>query len=138
FEQTSLSDSIARSGWAWGCSAFDFDNDGCMDVYIANGHETKQFVRDYEREFWLHDAYIGCSKDDAVVAAYFAGNHAQTRAQGWSFGGYEKNRLYLNQRGGSFLEIGHLMGVALETDSRDVVADDLDGDGRVDLLLTTF
>src|SRR5207302_1600723 len=32
----------------------------------------------------------------------------------------------------------HLMGVALEADSRAVVTDDLDGDGRVDLLVTTF
>src|SRR5213596_1480231 len=30
------------------------------------------------------------------------------------------------------------MGVALEEDSRAVVADDLDGDGRTDLLVTTF
>src|SRR4030095_10698516 len=52
--------------------------------------------------------------------------------------GYEKNRLYLNQRGASFVEIGHLAGVALEQDSRTVFAEDLDGDGRVDLLVTTF
>src|SRR2546426_1121559 len=55
FEQTPLSDSIARSGWSWGCSAFDFDNDGFLDVYVANGHETKSSVRDYEAEYWLHD-----------------------------------------------------------------------------------
>ena len=30
------------------------------------------------------------------------------------------------------------MGVALEADSRGVVTDDLDGDGRIDLLVTTF
>jgi hypothetical protein len=30
------------------------------------------------------------------------------------------------------------MGVGLEQDSRNVVADDLDGDGRMDLLVTTF
>jgi hypothetical protein len=30
------------------------------------------------------------------------------------------------------------MGVALEADSRNVVTDDLDGDGRQDLLVTTF
>jgi hypothetical protein len=62
---------------------------------------------------------------------------SRTRGQGWSYGGFEKNRLYLNQRGESFLEIGHLAGVALEQDSRNVVADDLDGDGRVDLVVTT-
>lgn len=138
FAQTMLSDSIARSGWSWGCSAFDFDNDGFADAYIANGHETKRTVRDYEPEFWLHDLYVDESVDDATATAYFTGKFARTRGRGWSYGGYEKNRLYLNQRGESFFEAGHLMGVALEQDSRNVVSDDLDGDGRVDLLVTTF
>ncbi|PYJ85337.1 MAG: hypothetical protein DME22_09545 [Verrucomicrobia bacterium] len=138
FEQTTLNDSIARSGWSWGCSAFDFDNDGFPDAYIANGHETKQSVRDYETEFWLHDAYVGSSKEDPVLAAYFSAKMSRTRGRGYSFGGYEKNRLYLNQQGASFLDVGHLMGVALEADSRGVVTDDLDGDGRIDLLVTTF
>ena len=138
FEQTPLGDSIARSGWSWGCSAFDFDNDGFPDIYIANGHETKQTVRDYEPEFWLHDLYVDNAVDDVTATAYFTSKFARTRGAGWSYGGYEKNRLYLNQRGGSFVEIGHLMDVALEQDSRNVVADDLDGDGRMDLLVTTF
>jgi len=138
FEQTPISDSIARSGWSWGCSAFDFDNDGFQDVYIANGHETKRTVHDYESEFWLHDIYVDDSVDDVTATTYFTGKYNRTRGQGWSYGGYEKNRLYLNQQGAFFMEIGHLMGVALEQDSRCVVADDLDGDGRPDLLVTTF
>lgn len=138
FEQTHLSEYIARSGWSWGCGAFDFDNDGFPDVYIANGMETKKSVRDYESEFWLHDIYIDNSVDDSTATAYFTAKYGRTRGQGWSYGGYEKNRLYLNQRGETFIEIGHLMGVALEQDSRCVVTDDLDGDGRVDLLVTTF
>ena len=138
FEQTALSDSIARSGWSWGCSAFDFNNDGFPDVYIANGMESKQSVRDYEPEFWLHDIYVDDSVDDLTATAYLTAKFDRTRGQGWSYGGYEKNRLYLNQRGESFVEIGHLMGVALEQDSRNVVADDLDGDGRMDLLVTTL
>jgi hypothetical protein len=133
-----LSDSIARSGWSWGCSAFDFNNDGFPDVYIANGMESKQSVRDYEPEFWLHDIYVDDSVDDLTATAYLTAKFDRTRGQGWSYGGYEKNRLYLNQRGESFVEIGHLMGVALEQDSRNVVADDLDGDGRMDLLVTTL
>ena len=138
FEQTSLSQSIARSGWSWGCAAFDFDNDGFPDVYIANGLESKETVRDYESDFWLHDLFIDDKVDDAAATAYLMDKFSRTRGQGWSYGGYEKNRLYLNQQGESFIEIGHLAGLALEQDCRDVVADDLEGDGRVDLLVMTL
>lgn len=138
FAQTPLSESIARTGWSWGCSAFDFDNDGWLDVYIATGHETKQFTRDYETEFWLHDAYVATSKPDLALAAYLSTKQGRTRGRGWSFGGWEKNRLCLSQGGRGFLDVGHLMGVALEADSRNVATDDLDGDGQLDLLVTTF
>lgn len=138
FAQSPLGRSLARSGWSWGCSAFDADNDGWLDVYIANGHETQASVRDYETEFWLHDAYVATSSGDIALTAYFGSKHARTRGRGWSYGGWEKNRLYLNQGGASFLEVGHLFGVALEADSRNVATDDLDGDGRRDLLVTTF
>ena len=43
-----------------------------------------------------------------------------------------------NQRGRAFCEVGYLFGVGLESDSRNVVTDDLDGDGRMDLVLTSM
>jgi len=107
-------------------------------VYIANGLESRQSVQDYEPEFWLHDIFVDESIDDPTATRYFMDKFSRTRGRGWSYGGYEKNRLYLNRNGQSFLEIGYLVGVALEQDSRNVVADDLDGDGRMDLLITTL
>lgn len=138
FSRSALGDSLARSGWSWGCSAFDFDNDGWPDLYVANGLESRQTVRDYEPEFWLHDLYIDDAVDSFAATGYFIDKFNRTRGSGWSYGGYEKNRLYLNQQGRAFVEAGHLAGVALEQDCRNVVADDLDGDGRVDLLVATL
>lgn len=138
FQTSPLNATLARSGWSWGCSAFDFDNDGYVDSYIANGHESRSSVRDYETRFWLHDIYVGHSRENILGTAFFAGQFADTRGRGHSYGGYERNRLFWNQAGGSFLEIAHLMGVALPEDSRNVVADDLDGDGWMDLIVTTF
>ena len=48
------------------------------------------------------------------------------------------NRLYLNRQGAEFLEVGHLFGVGLQLDCRAAVSDDVDGDGRMDLLMTSF
>jgi enediyne biosynthesis protein E4 len=138
FGHTALSDSIQRSSWSWGCSAFDFDNDGFLDVYIANGHETKQNTRDFEPQYWLHDLYIGNSTEDNVTLTYFAARAGPTRGRGDSYGGWDRNRFYWNQRGEKFIEVAPLFGVSLQQDCRNVVADDLDGDGRVDVLVTTF
>lgn len=138
FEQNALSRSIARSGWAWGCGAADFDNDGFPDVFIANGMESRESVRDYEPEYWLHDAFVANSARSPTAHAYFQAKFAATRAKGHSYGGYETNRLYLNQNGETFLEAGYLFGLGLQRDSRNAVADDFDGDGRVDVLMTHF
>jgi enediyne biosynthesis protein E4 len=138
YRQGALGDSISRSGWSWGCGVLDLDNDGYPDVYIANGLESRDSVRDYEAEYWLHDRFVGASEEDPAVYLYFKSKFSRTRARGESYGGYDRNRLYWNQSAAAFLEIGHLMGVGFQEDARNVVTADLDGDGRVDLIVTSF
>ena len=76
--------SIARSGWSWGCSALDFDNDGYPDVYIANGMDSQQSVRDYEGEYWLHDIYVANSNNDPAAYLYLQSKVTRSRGQGES------------------------------------------------------
>jgi enediyne biosynthesis protein E4 len=138
FVQTALNDSMARSGWSWGCSAFEWDNDGFPDLYIGNGQETRRTVREYEPEFWLHNLFVDASIDDVSATAYFIRQFERRRNEGWSYGGYEKNRLFWNRSALEFLDVGHLANMGLEDDSRGVVSADLNADGRMDLLLTTI
>ncbi len=138
FRQESLSGQVARTGWSWGGTVFDFDNDGDLDLYIANGHKSRRSAKDYETQFWRHDIYAATSNHDPALDTYFQATGSRLYGQGESYGGYEKNRLLMNHSGKSFLETGYLMGVAMELDCRNVVSDDLDGDGRLDLLVTTF
>jgi len=62
------------------------------DVYVANGHETKQSVRDYESSSaprYLRQLH---QKEMLPWPAYFSAKMSRTRGQGWSYGGYENNR----------------------------------------------
>ncbi|MSU61707.1 MAG: CRTAC1 family protein [Pedosphaera sp.] len=138
FRQESLSGQVARTGWSWGVAAFDFDNDGDLDLYIANGHKSRRSAKDYETQFWRHDIYAATSQHDPALDIYFQATGSRLYGQGESYGGYEKNRLLMNHSGKSFTEVGYLMGVSMELDCRNVVSDDLDGDGKLDLLVTTF
>jgi hypothetical protein len=137
FEENALSAKVARTGWSWGCAATDFDLDGYPDLFIANGHISRRSVRDYDSEFWLHDIYVGKSRENPIAAAYFNEKVRRSRPEGMSYGGYEKNRFFLNEGGTNFVEVGFLFGVALEADSKNVVARDLNGDGKPELIVTT-
>jgi hypothetical protein len=138
WQQDARSKAVACTGWSWGATSFDFDNDGTLDLYIVNGHKSRASTKDYERQFWRHDIYVGSSHQDPGLEMYFRAAAERLYGAGMSYGGHEKNRLFMNQGGGSFLEIGFLAGVAMPEDCRDVVSEDLDNDGKVDLVVTTL
>ncbi len=128
-------DQVARTGWTWGTTAFDFDNDGDPDLFAANGHASGESTKDYCSNFWTHDIYDASSEPDPALEALFAeigGPVAQGRE---SWDGYQKNRLLMNRAGRGFVDVAFLLGVADEFDSRSAVSADLDQDGRVDLVV---
>ena len=126
------------AGWAWGCTSADFDLDGRIDVYVANGLESRQSVRDYESEYWLHDAFLADSEKDSDAYLYFKQKFERTRGQGMSYGGYESNRLFLGTLDGTELDVAPLWHVGPQWDARNVGSADFDQDGRQDLVFTHF
>lgn len=133
FRQAPYNDQVARTGWAWGATTQDFDNDGDDDMYVANGHVSRESAQDYCTKFWRHDIYTGSSQPNPTVKALFQESLFGTPGVSWN--GFEHNCLLLNHGGEGFDNIGFLAGVGFEFDSRSVIGDDFDGDGRVDLLV---
>ena len=152
FRQPEFKNSVARSGWSWGTTSFDFDSDGDMDIYVANGHVSGKTTKDYCTQFWCHDIYTGDSQTNQAIAGVFnstyfpAMNYFSTSfyhglsgpfQQNLSWDGYQKNHLFMNRSGEDFVNVAFLMNAALVEDSRSVISDDFNGDGRPDLLVTT-
>ena len=139
FRQAPIADKVARTGWAWGCATQDFDNDGDLDLFVANGHLSGQSSRDYCTTYWCHDLYEGNSSKNPILKSFFDRQFKGGVGQSISWNGYEHNVLFLNKgHGEDFLGVGFLLGVAGEFDSRSVLTDDQDGDGLIDLLVVEY
>jgi hypothetical protein len=139
--QADFADQVARTGWSWGSTSFDYDLDGDLDLYVGNGFLSRKSARDYCTTFWRHDIYTGDSKTDPELDAFFKDEFQRAITEGVSWNGFEHNKLFRNtaiDAAGAkpgFVEVGWPRGAALEEDSRAVISDDLDLDGRPDLVV---
>jgi len=126
---------VARTGWTWGTTAFDFDNDRDPDLFAANGHISGTSTKDFCVSFWCHDIYDGTSEPNEALGLLMGKKMKALGSGAESWDGHQKNRLLMNLAGGGFVNVAFLMGVADAFDSRSAVSGDLDLDGRVDLVV---
>lgn len=135
YTQPNFRDQVARTGWTWGATSLDFDNDGDVDIFVANGHSSGKSTKDHCTHFWCHDIYESTNQPDPSLAKVFNKvlSGYSNRTESWD--GYQKNALLTNQSGRGFTNFGYLLGVGHQYDGRAVVGDDFDNDGRIDLLV---
>lgn len=116
-----MSDLMGRgassTGWAWGASFIDTDNDGDQDLYVVNGM----------------NAY----------AIYSAENPYYQDPKGWDRNvvfpqsGKESNVFFLNS-GGAMHNVSERSGLDFVSNSRAAVYFDIDGDGDLDVVVNNL
>jgi tetratricopeptide (TPR) repeat protein len=136
-----FADASARSGtmmgrWAWSSDAWDFNHDGFLDLYIANGMISGETREDLNSFFWRQ--VVSNSPQEAKP------NHEYE--QGWNainelirsdgtWSGFERNVFYLNNRDGTFSDVSGIVGLDCMEDSRTFALADFDHDGRQEMVL---
>jgi hypothetical protein len=136
FEQAPFNATVARTGWSWGSTTLDFDNDTDPDLFVCNGQTSGVTTQDYCTRFWCHDVYYKAGeRPDAAIRELFGKMSPLFEGNGVSWNGFEHDALLMNLGGHEFVNVAFLMGAAYEFDARACASGDLDGDGRMDILV---
>jgi len=136
-----FADETVKSGtgmgrWAWSSDAWDFDQDGFLDLYVTNGMVTGASRTDLNSFFWrqvVANSPRGPQPTRAYEQGWNAINELIRADATWS--GFERNVLYLNNGDGTFSDVSGAAGVDFIEDARTFALGDLDGDGRVEMVL---
>ena len=136
FESVAESSGVAMGRWAWSADAWDFDHDGYADLYIANGYISGRSQPELSSFFWRQ--VVGNSTPDGAPSTRYergwnAINELVRSDHSWA--GHERNTFYRNNRDSTFADISGVSGLDLIEDSRAFALADLDGDGRLEVVV---
>jgi hypothetical protein len=117
---------VADAGWAWGAQFGDLNNDGLLDLVIANGFISADSGRDY----WYAMSKIAGAQGNIFEDA-----------KNWppigtaSLSGYERSRVLLNRGQAGFVDVAEQAGVTDRLDGRAVAMADLFNTGSLDVII---
>jgi enediyne biosynthesis protein E4 len=126
FEDTTWKASANPPGWFWGSSFADFDNDGWLDIYAADGWVYNDPHTEIEMDFLNN---VVSKQAEYKTGRFFDPQYFGTR----SWHGWERNRHLRNNGDGSFTEIGRAAGTDLLLNSRGTAVADFWNRGALDI-----
>ncbi len=130
FEDVSAKTNAAPPGWFWGASFADFDNDGWLDIYAADGWVFNDKGTEIELEFLNN---VVSRQDEYKTGIFFDPKHFGHN----SWHGWERNRYLRNRGDGTFEEIGRATGTDLMINSRGVAVADFWNRGVLDIAVSS-
>ena len=122
--------------WSWSADFWDFDHDGHQDLYVTNGYITAESKNDLASFFW-RQVVAKSPEHKTPSAAYERGWNAinELIRSDSSWNAYERNVMFANHGDGAFSEVSGLLGLDALEDCRSFALADIDGDGRLEVIL---
>jgi hypothetical protein len=126
YEDLASSLGVRLGGWSWGAQFGDLNNDGALDLYLANG-----YVSSGERSSYWYDFSEIAVGHSAIVAD--AANWPAM--DGRSLSGYQRSRVWLSDGVSRLNDVAAVVGVDDMFDGRAVALADLGNRGALDVLV---
>jgi enediyne biosynthesis protein E4 len=117
---------VELGGWSFGAQFGDLNNDGTLDLYLANGYISL----DHSRSYWYDFSKVAGGNSTIIGDA-----KNWPAFDGRSLSGYQNKKVWLNDGAGKFIEVAQAVGVSDTFDGRAVAEADLWNRGVLDVVV---
>jgi enediyne biosynthesis protein E4 len=117
---------VELGGWSFGAQFGDLNNDGTLDLYLANGYISL----DRNRSYWYDFSKVAGGNSTIIGDA-----KNWPAFDGRSLSGYQNKKVWLNDGAGKFIDVAQAVGVTDTYDARAVALADLWNRGVLDVVV---
>lgn len=126
YQNLARQNGIESGGWSYGAQFGDLNNDGFLDLYVANGFISGQRGTNYWYDY---------SKVTGGNVAIISDIRNWPPMKGRSHSGYQQNKIWINTGSGFFYDVAKYMDGDQPYDSRSVAMADLWNRGMLDVVV---